>query len=573
MNRVSWMVGLGAGVVCQFAMADVPQVMDQMPADASVMVVVSRLSDVREAVESMEATVGAPMGGPGEMIKGLSMLEGIDASRSMGIYVPAGFNVEEETEPKIYALVPVTDFDAFAQSLGGQVEDGIATLQVEGQPGYAKSASDGYAIVSPARELIEAYEASTGQAKANEQRLGSTAAEAASSSDIFIAADIKTFAEQINEFVTQATGQMQMMAMMAGQDMGPQSAIVAALGKHLVEDGRIGFLALDHSAEGMKAGFGVQFNDGTQSAEYLSGGGNASRLLAKVPGHDILFAYAADMSTPGAKKINEAMTNAFGQQGIPGMKAAAMDADGVAMVMGKSPGGLMGGALFAATSLFFEVDDPKGHIEKIESALTAMNDQQIEGTTFVTSVQKDAVTVKDSALDSWSIRMQLDPQVGGQAQMAIAMIFGPTGGPAGYLAPAKDGVVMTLAKNAELAGEAIEVANNANGLGTSELVKKVASHLPEERLLEGYVSVSNFIEMSLGMMAMAMPGGAPQVDIPEGLAPVGFGLSTGEGAFEFQGFAPQDVIKLVVEVQKAIEEAQGGGAVAPAEEESGRPRF
>jgi hypothetical protein len=166
--------------------------------------------------------------------------------------------------------------------------------------------------------------------------------------------------------------------------------------------------------------------------------------------------------------------------------------------------------------------------------------------------------------------MQLDPAMGGQAAMAMGMVFGPAGGPSGYLGATDGGLVMTMAKNSELAAEAINAAKSGKGLSTDTLVRSVAKHLPERRNLEVYVGFGNLAEMAMGFMAMS-PMGPLDVEIPANLEPIGFATTTQAGAFEARVFAPEGVLTLIRDLSAAMEEAQGAPPGPP--ERNGRPRF
>lgn len=568
MTNSSWMVAVGAALSCQMAWADVPPIFDRIPADAAVIVVMPQLGEVTEAITSIEEFAGEEaMADLTTMAKMFESFQALNMSGSGAIFLPTVAGGVDMNDPALIALIPVTDYDDFVGQFGGDGGAGIAEFEVQGQPAYARDLGGGYAAMSPMLAALESYEGG-GDRQAHQKRLGALAVDASSDADMFIAADMTAFAEQIEAGMQGFAQNMAMMGALGGQDLGDQVQMVQQVGQRMMRDGQIGFLALDVSEAGLQAGVGMQFKEGSETAGFLTDAGDVDRLTSRLPAKDLLFAFGADMSTPGARAINSAITNMIFSN-MPGMDMMLKDVNGIGFVMGESPGGLIGGTLFAATSAYVESSNPQAHMAGMKAGILGLNGMNVEGTTYKTSYQDDAGDAGGTDLDAWSIQMQLDPNMGAQSMMAINMLFGPSGGPGGYIAETEDGMIVTLARSTELAGQAVTAANGGEGLGTNAGVKQVASHLPEGRSAELYIGVGNIVDMVMFFMTMQM--GPMDVEIPEDLAPFGVGIATSGGGVEIRAFAPTGVITLVEQLSSAVEAAEGA-MPGPPEGNSG-PRF
>jgi len=568
MQRFSWMIGVGAAMSCH-AIADMPDIFDRIPADAPVVFVMPELGSIDETIRSLEIFAGQdPSFDMSEIAEMVGGIEGLDRSRAAAVYMLSVNGQFDMNEPPMIALIPVTDYEDFLGGLGVNATDGIAELEIEGEPSYAKSLGDGYALLSPFREAVESYEPVAGARAGHAARLGAMGEAAVSRSDVFVAVDVASFSDQIAQGMQALEQNLQMMAMVGGQDVGPQLEMVRMIGNRISSDGQTGFLAFDASESGLGAGVGLQFKEGSDTAGFLTGGSKASRLISRLPSKDMLLAFGADMSSPGARQINQTIAGMI-FAAFPGMEMMMQDATGVGMLLGTSPGGLMGGAVFGATSAFIEVDDPATHLGTLKTSIEEMNGQMVDGQTLHTSYTPDASTAEGQSLNGWSISPELDPAMGQQAMMMMTMLFGPAGGPSGYVTTTNDGLVVTLAKNSALAGEAIVAANGGEGLGTSELVGSVSKHLPEDSMAQLYIGFGDIVEMFSLFLTMQM--GPMNFEIPEDLAPIGIGMASSGGAMELRAFAPTGVLELMKDIEEAVQAAEGMGP-GPAEQQT-RPRF
>jgi hypothetical protein len=142
-----------------------------------------------------------------------------------------------------------------------------------------------------------------------------------------------------------------------------------------------------------------------------------------------------------------------------------------------------------------------------------------------------------------------------QMQQATMMMWGPSGGPSGYIATTKNGYVQTFSQNGDLTGKAIAAADAGNGLGAGERLAAAAANLPKDRSLEAYVGVKDILDtvtMFMGMMGMQM-----EQPVPEKITPIAMGGVMGDGGMFLRTYAPASTIKTIAEM---IPQQGGGGA-------------
>ncbi len=95
--------------------------------------------------------------------------------------------------------------------------------------------------------------------------------------------------------------------------------------------------------------------------------------------------------------------------------------------------------------------------------------------------EKEVAGVK---VDSFEARMAPDPTSPLAGPMG-PMLWGPSGGPSGYIAKVDGGVLMTLSKNSTLMGSALASAKGEKSLGQEKVLSQVSGMLPKGRVAEG----------------------------------------------------------------------------------------
>lgn len=548
------------------ALAGLPKAIDRVPTDATVVISIRSIAELKSDLDALGNVLpplkAALSQGPIDMVLNMP---GIDTSGSVAAAVVGpDLNFDAE-QPPMVLVVPVTNAEQFMQGLGATAQGNLYTADIDGEAAYFKDLGGGFVAMSPMQDLITGFDGKAGKGDAHAKRLGKTGSSLADTADILVFADLAKLKPMIDEAVKEAKQNMEMVAAMAGPQaaqMEQSMAMITALTDRLTNDGDLGIMATTLSANGIAFDAGAQFKDGTQTFKMLQSGGEASKPLSRVPNIPYLFAFSADTSSPALKQamIDMQKLQAQGMGGMtPGFSEDLLKKlDGIAFVLGNSPA-LMGGGLFSNAVTYMQTSDPKGVMAATKDAFSAMSGQSSGGMKIDSSYQAGTDTISGTSIDTWSMRMSVDPNdpnayQAQQAMQAMFMIWGPAGGPSGYLAPAKNGVVQTLSKNKLLVEKTLEVAGSGNGLATDAGIKTVAENLPDDRSMELYLGVGEMLKAAGGMMAMmGMPA---QFNIPENLAPVAVGVTTNDGAARARLYIPNQVITTVMGVAAQM---QGGG--------------
>lgn len=578
-SLIQRMVAAGLGMTLALpALAGLPAAMDRAPSDAAVVIGIKNVDSFNSRLKELASSLGmddGPAGFPGipeEFLK----TDGMNREGSVAVVMLDGARMGPGTQ--WFAIAPVTDFDAFISGFGGEIDGDIGMISPMGESFYSRDIGGGYAILGPQRGVIGDFEPRDGQAAEFEQMMGTAGRQLVESSDLIISANIPALRPVIEQAINEMREAMEFMAMMAGDDAEDMQAgmeMIAGLMKTFSEEAKAGLMGLGMSDAGVSLDFAANFREGTEMAGYFQAPGEARGLLSRVPDMPYLIAGSFDTSSPGMRQLMTAVTEAQAKMG--GDMAKHMDLldmsrfidlqDGSVFVLGESPA-LLGGGLFANTLYYYKSSAPADLVAASRDATREMDDTEVDGIRFSTSWQEGATTISNTTVDSWSVRMQFDPNVpeAAQVQMITSTIFGPEGGPSGYVAQTDDGVIMTLSRNSQLVERAIAAARDGNGLGSNQSMRRIAEHLPSDTTFEGYLNVGGVLRSVGGMLAMM--GMPMQMDPPEDMLPVAMGMTTNDGGMRTKIFVPTDVMKAVREIVKDM-----GPAMQPGGGRQQAPRF
>lgn len=563
------------------ARADVPAAMDRVPADAPIVFSMKNVGQFHSGITTLFKSLNLPM----ESMSGLDHIgrmlktEGLntDGSAAVAIMSLPDEDAEEDSEPPAVVIVPVKDYATFAKALGGK-GDGVEQITVEDKPVFVKDLGGGFAAMGPKQDVVQGFSGKAGNGKAHETLMGPSGRAVAESNNAFVVANIQSLAPQIKKGFEGVKEQIDQASAMAGGDAAKQLETMDKLMEGYLRDATSATLGFNAGEAGVRFDAASQFKEGSEYASYFSSSGKAAALTAALPSQPFLFAATFDFSAPGVRKLLTQMVEPMKDaQGLGAINPLTMleKVDGVAFSMGATPA-LMGG-LFLNTSTYVKTSDPAGYIKSVKEAFTTLNGKTNEGVTFQTSFDSGATKVNDQPVDTWGLRMQIDPgnpaaQQMGQMQM---MLFGPMG-LSGYIAPASGGVVMTYSKNSDLMTKALQAAKAGDGLSSEPGVKLIAEHLPAGRTVEAYIGVKSILDTAVGFMGM-MGAGAPDFQVPENVSPIGFGGTTTDGGMRITMFMPADVIKTIKDLGQSMNpgagDEEGDPMDAPPKEKSGQPKF
>lgn len=556
------------GALAGAAQAAPPQILDRVPADAEVVVAVRQVSDLLTDIDQINRLLGE-QAEPGmmfavAMVRGMPGLN-LNGAAAFVIDLPANPGAMET--PTVIALLPVADFDALTQ--GRAADNGVVLLPVPDSQVYARDLGDGYAAVSDNANAVRNFDAAKGRLAGHAARIGAAGARLVSDAEVSIIANADALRPMLNQGLAGMRQQGQMVAMMGGEQAAAGFNAFAAIADMTVRDLNAGVLGMSINDQGMTYDMAMQFKPESETAAYFTAKGATAGLLEKLPAQGYLVAGALDTSSPTigklatafdawAKARPDAEASGFGQMSLAQLHELS---SGVSFVMGTPPG-LMGGGIFSNTTQYIKSANPGAYTKAIVDVLEQADGQTNQGVTVDTTITANAVTISDTPLTSFAMAMKIDPQAaqamgggmpGMDPAMIMQMVFGPAGGPSGYLAELDGGVVHTLTQGPDLTRRALAAAKGGPGLGANDRVKRIGAKLQDNRIAELYIGADEILN-TVGPMLM-MFGVVPEFQPVDPMDPLALGLATDAGGVTGRIHMPASTLAAIM---KLIPQDAGG---------------
>lgn len=569
--RLGTVAGLAAPfALVSFAGAEVPSVVDRIPADIAAFVAIPNLQALLADVTAFSAAHADSL--PPEVGQGLAqvgMLQlllsqpGMKADGSAAVVLFPGGGGPEDMDAA--AILPITDFAAFRESpfVQGQnakMTDGVLALDFFGQQVHIRDLG-GFAIIGPERGLVSSFDGAKGRMQAHRARLGATGSRLADRTDAMIVANIEALAPALKEGMGQMEQQAQFLAMMGGGAAVTEGfGLVKMVADNFVRDASVGLVGFDISAAGIAVDLAAQFKDESELAGFFAEEGDSGELMSRLPRMDFLMAGAFDSSNPGVKQIMQNLTEfnkqiqaaAAEQMGgeVPTMGFEAFEtATGFTGAIGTAPA-MGGGGLFANSIAYYALPDPEEAKAELMKGMTAANGTSAAGLKYTTTYQKGAQEIAGLTADTYGVQTQIDPtQQGGGGGMGMMadpamiqqMMFGFTGGPNGFVVQDNDGLYMTASKNSQLVTRAVGASKgDAPRINDAEGFKKTRSRLFDNPTAEIYIAADQ-IANTVGPFAVMM-GAVEQFEPAPAMAPLGMAVHTGDGGMTLRTFVPGELI-------------------------------
>ena len=597
-SRLVCSVGLALGLFSPSLLA-APPVLDRVPGNALAVFTTPSFSKFHKDAGSFTTAIQAPLPVPDvdQLLLQMGVEDGKgvnkDGSAAM-VFLPPGAQADDgedaaepDPEEMVVLLIPTTGYAQFMENFGVKPAGAgaIDTAEINGEPAFFKDLGDGFLAMAPRKETIERADWKAGNAPAHNAALGETAQSLIDASDL----SLIIFTQRAKEYMPQLEAAIDdQMADNPGGDMIgglKDSPLGQLLSGAMMNDSTASVMSLRLDAQGILLDSVLAFKEGSDSAKMVGDlTGSTSQLLSKLPAQPYFFAMAMDLSAPAARRfVNDVVTQAGEDDpnGFPALLAnCAKNADGGAMVVGMPPGGLMAG-LFTSTISYVKTSNPDAYLKGMEQTLQKLNGESANGLTLSTNFAGESSEIEGTKVGTWGIKLDIDensPDDPGQLAMALPMIFGQSGGPAGYLAKIDGGLIQTFGRNQSLVSSALKV-NGANSFASDKLLAKVAEQLPKNRVGELYIGVKSLLESALPLAAMANMD--IDVEIPPSLPPIGAGLSGGNGGVHLGIYVPAPTVKTIVEVAMRAQAAQmgdddfdnDGGKQNDDAKGAGQPRF
>ncbi len=562
-----------AGLPFGLAAADVPEALDRVPADMPLIISMGnvstffdqaeRLTSIFQQEEALANVQTARM-----MLK----TDGINAQGSAAIVFTSLEDLEESKQPPVVVLLPVSDYAAVCSSLGGTGE-GVEELMIEGESVFVKDLGDGYALAAPTIESLEAFNAGAGNSDQHQSTMGRVGEQMSEENAVLIIANMEELREPMLEGWEEGKENMRSSMAMGGAPADQIDAQVEMMDRFInafADNAQRGMMGMTGGEFGFSIEMGVNFKPESEFASTFTTSAGASDLMGQLPGGDYLFAYAMNYSNEGLKNAFKKMAE-FGEENneIPGMSPMAFidNSEGMSMVMGVSPGGLMGGGLFTSTTAVVQTSDPDALIQSFGESMEAANDTVSGAMSMTTSFAQAGEGTPGENAHRWSIQLLPDMSQPSamQMQMMMPMLFGPTGGPGGYIAKADDdSVVITYSTKTSMLENSISAVTDGGELAQNQLIKNQAERLHDDAFMLAYVDMGSMFEMVLPTLAMFM--GPVPLEVPEEVTPMAMSMSAGEGGVRLRTVVPEDIIQLMRDAGNAFG-GMGGGMGGPGGEE------
>ncbi len=563
-------------VLAMHARADLPEVLDRVPEQVAAVVGVTNMEQFHADIKSLgEAFAEGEIAQPMAMVEMFLSTPGLNRGGSAalvvlpgedGIIDPAG------AEPDMFVLLPVSSYDAMVEALGGDAAEKITSVDMGGEQMFVTNLGGGFCAASPDQDTLAKAVGIDGRRNTHARLVGTVGQRAIEQADLFVEVNIPAFAPAIHEGMEEFRSNIEMIAMMAGeqgQGLMQMADLATRLEETLTRDGRFATLSLGVDESGLVLDATCQFREGSEAAKLASVQADASLLLDRVPDMPYLFATAFDMSSPELRQWMREFARAMmqmdpGQQqmfGFMNMGEIFELQNGSAFVMGNPPSLMMGG-LFHSALEYKAASDPGKMLEVTRQSLSKLDGISQGGITFNATCDTSAKTIAGVTVDAWSMRMTPDPEAPEAAQMnmVLPMIFGPNMGPSGYYAAVEGGIISTLSQNDDLMARAIEAARTGQGLGENAKVRGALANHPDGTFAIALIDVGTITQQVMQMAAMM--GQQVPVEVPKDMAPVSVSLSAADGGLEGRVHLPKSMLELVsawftLEPAGGLEEGDG----------------
>lgn len=552
---------LGAGflasslLTASAASAALPASLDRVPTDAMAVVVAQSVDRLDKNAAALLTAIEMPtVTSPAQLLSVVGLSRGIDTAKPVALVLTSG-DMGGEVPPALL-LLPVSDYAAVATSLGATDTTGaLSAGTAAGEAVFIKKIDGGYAAISPMRSVLEKFTGDSGMLAAHEKALGAMGVSVVENSDAALIANIPALAPMLEPGMEQLKGRLGALTMMqGGMAQGLQNSPLDMAMTNFVRDGKVGVLGLKATGMGLTASLAATFEEGSELANIFKGGGDATPLLKKLPNVPFLVAYAVDVSSPVARTIinntNElrALSDTPQAPAMPGIAAFVENLSGQSGMIMPNPAGFMGG-LLARGMAFYATPAPDALVDQFSTVVTGLNGKTINGLSYSGVFNANSTMVGAQQVSGYSLRMQAAP---GSMASGMGMIYGPSGGPSGFVANTGTGVLVTTTPDQALMSIGLAAAAGKNTLEANRMLSQVQSNLPARRIFEAYISPRSILDQAMPILAM-MGQPLDQGAIPAEIPPVGMSISADGGSMRFDAFIPAPVIKTGISIAQSLQ--------------------
>lgn len=549
--------GLAASV---FALAAapalaLPPIMDRVPTDAAVTVVVPNMEALAKSISNLATLVGAPMEiKPDVLLMQAGVPMGLVKDGAVAAII-AELPQKEGDEPKAIILIPTTDYKAFIKNLGGEAGDGVTKIALDGKDMFARSLDGNYAALSNDQPTLEKFSGKAGNAAAHKTFFGAAGDRLSDKAELSVFVNFAKVRPMVKEAMKK---QAEEMAQMTPDGEGPLGEGGKWLTDQFTNDTSAVVLGARFETLGISLDAVPRFAEGSKLEAASKVAGKSTALLNKLPAKPFLAALALDTSNPAFRAFLKDMPKpkagkeaAEAKQFMDEMDSAT----GRAVIIAGSKGGIATG-LLGQMLVFTQAADPAKAMNVFKTGAT---DPVIGGGEWKADVTKvDTVSVNE-----WSKKMGSD--AGADEGMGPEELYGNAEGPVGYTALTEGGFITTFSKSSDLISAALKAVKGEGSLASDKVLQQVAEKLPSNRMAEVYIGLDTILNtVPQAQMVVGMMG----INVPASLPPIALSIAPDAGSAQASIFLPTPVLKMFGDVAKSMQgqDAPDGGGRPPKNE-------
>ena len=560
-------------LVAGSAVAKIPAALDRVPKNAVAVIATENFQRTADRVKAYAEKLNAPIAEFEAIIDEIGDTPGFKKDGSVALVIlPEPQKVDAAGEAKgdkrsksdpmerAVLIAQTGDYKKMVAEMGGDASAKVAKVQGMGEEEmFARDIGGGWIALGPTESIVAGFEPGTNMLASHQEALGVVGNRAADTSDFLVIANMEALASDLNAGIDELVEEAKkggpagnpMMAMISPDAIKQFVTPLETIGRAFARDAQTCVFGVGLAETGLTIDVGASFKAKSEIAGFFQTPGKADATLAGLPGQPYLFAVSMDTSAPGTRQIarntidivEKTMATAKDEMQRIAKEDASKAAqlaefvkqiesqtasiksfannvdkmDGVDMVWGFSPAMLGGAGLFSGMTYQARGSDPAALKGLFKDQLGGMGNfagpMKIEST-FV----EGAAEVGGVKLDRWTMKPKMDPNdpMAGQMAMVNMFIFGATGQMSGFMATTKNSVIMTYTPNTMVMQSALDAAN---GKGT-------------------------------------LTGNPAQLNVPETLPPMAFGVTGDGGGMLIRFHAPIGVLTAISEATKQF---QGGG--------------
>jgi len=540
------------GALGSTSTAAMPEAMTMIPEGTDAMIVMPDVGEMLRDADTLNAMLGANSSLEVTLATALVRgMPGLDLTRSGAVAID--FDAQNPgAEPEFIALVPVGDFGALSQ--GRPAQDGVVALEMGADAVFLRSLGGGYAAIGTDAAGVRGFTPADRSEEELGALLGTAGVRIADANDVFFVLDMGAIRPMLEQSFDEIEAQGDMVELMAGPEAAAGVDAMLSVYKTAVRDGRALLQGMNFDREtGLSFDVAMQFADSSDTASKLHNDGRAGLHMRHVPVMDFFTAWSFDASGDGIRSMLDGYaelaqaTDTTGVSDMIDLGEVFTAYEGGAFVMGATDAMMMNGVL--SRSVFYGAsEDPQGSIGVLRGMYAATDQAEQQGVRVTASLSDEPASVEGVEVYEHSLRFEMDPAMAGgmggpSPAMAMQMMFGPNLGPSGYAAPVEGGVVMTMSKDRGLLSRSVAAATGAGGLKEDPGVAAVSALLPENRVLEGYVSMEHVLN-AVGPMLM-MFGVVPEFEPLDAMVPMAMGATADGGALMLRTVIPTSTVTTI----------------------------